>query len=367
METLTGIRKIAVLKATALGDFLATLPALYALRDTYPDAEIVYLGRPLHKALVEGRPSPIDRVEVVPISHGVRVEPDDPDRPEDKAELDAFFARMQAERFDLAIQMHGGGANSNPFVKRLGARITVGLKAPDAPELDRWIPYVVYQHEFMRLIELMRLVGATPCSFEPHFPIVDGDLTELNERLPEITSRYVVLHPGASDMRRRWLPERFAQVGDALAQQGFQVVITGVGSESDVIDSVIHHMHAPAINTCQRLTLGGLAALLACADLVVSNDTGPLHLADAVGTPNVGIFWCGNYLNWSHFTRSRHRPLASWTVHCPLCGADMSVTDPPRDVCRHETCFVDGVSVDDVLTASYELLDYAERFGRRAS
>lgn len=57
-------------------------------------------------------------------------------------EREEFFAAMLTERFDLALQMHGGGANSNPFVLRLGARTTAGMKTGEAPALDRWMPYI---------------------------------------------------------------------------------------------------------------------------------------------------------------------------------------------------------------------------------
>lgn len=365
MEKLPNIRKIAVLKATALGDYLAATPALYALRAAYPDAEITYLGRPLHRALVEGRPSAVDRVIVVPISHGVRLEPSDPDRLEDPAELAAFFHTLQAEHFDLAVQMHGGGQNSNPFVKKFGARFTIGMKTPDAPELDRWIPYVLYQQEFMRLLELMALVGARPTIHEPMFCVVPRDHADLRAALPELHAPYVVLHAGASDGRRRWSPERFAQVADTLAARGYQIVLTGVDYEHGVIAAVQGHMQTSAINAVERLSIGALAALLECAALVISNDTGPLHLADAVKTPNVGVFWCGNYFNWAHLGRSRHRPLISWTTHCPACGTDMMVLDPPQDRCQHAVSFVNGVQVDEVLAAAFDLLEYAERFGRQ--
>src|SRR5205807_1381925 len=70
------------------------------------------------------------------------------------------------------------------------------------------------------------------------------------------------------------------------------------------------------------LPLGGFAALLARAAVVVSNDTGPVHLAEAVGAPTVGLYWVGNLINGAPVDRARHRPLISWTIHCPECGED---------------------------------------------
>ncbi len=112
---LNNVEKIAVLRANALGDFIVTLPAFKAIRNTYPDAEIVLLGKPWHKAfLVEGR-SPINRVIVVPVKKGIRNEVD---QVEKAAETEQFFEEMQQERFDLAISFQGNGNSANPFIKR---------------------------------------------------------------------------------------------------------------------------------------------------------------------------------------------------------------------------------------------------------
>src|SRR5919199_4126793 len=140
------VRRIAVLRANALGDLVFVLPALDALRAAYPEARIDLLGGPLHRALLAGRPGPVDRVVELPPSPGVRV--DAPFAPPEQ--LDRFFAEMAAQRYDLALQLHGGGGYSNPFVRRLGARVTAGARAPGAPPLDRTVPYVYFQSEYLR-------------------------------------------------------------------------------------------------------------------------------------------------------------------------------------------------------------------------
>ena len=345
---LPNIHKIAVLRATALGDFISATPALYALREAYPEAEIVYLGNPWHKAFLEARPAPVDRVVVVPVSHGVRFEPG---HQEDPAEMDAFFEQMQLEAFDLAIQLHGGGRNSNRFILRLNAPHTAGTRTPDAPEVERWIPYIFFQNEFTRWLEVVALVGAEPTRTTPHVEVTAQDREEVQQRLPELQAPYVVLHPGASDPTRRWSPVKFAAVGDWAAECGYQVVITGVDYEREVVQAVQHHMHAPFINACDVLTISGLTGLVAQADLVISNDTGPMHLAGAVGTATVGIFWCINYPNWSHPHRTLHRPVISWMAECPYCGDEMFN-------CEHQMSmsYVDKVTVEDVIEQASDLL-----------
>jgi ADP-heptose:LPS heptosyltransferase len=347
-----GVKKIAVLRANAVGDFVLAQPALYALKAAYPQAEIVLLGRPWHADYLTGRPGPISRVFPVPPYTGVS-EPDTWTGPDaaGQAAIDSFFARAQTERFDLAIQMHGGGGNSNPFILRLGAHLTAGMCAPGAPLLDRWMPYVYWQHEILRLLEVAGLVGAPPITFEPLIQVTDRDMAEACEFLADTGHPLAVIHPGASDSRRRWPAERFAAVGDALARAGCQVVVIGIPAEQNTVQAVIGQMNEPALNLCGVLSLQGLTGLLARATLVVANDSGPRHLAEALGTPTVGIFWCGNLINAGPAFRAIHRPHLSWRLECPICGKN-TLQEP----CQHEVSFVDGVTTEAVVESAMDLL-----------
>ncbi len=342
------VHKIAVLRVNALGDFIVALPAIEALRAAYPEAEIILLGGAWHAAFLQGRPGPVDRVVVVPPSRGVRV---DTDEPEDPAELERFFDEMVRERFDLAVQIHGGGGHSNPFALRLGARLTVGLKAADAAPLDRWVAYIHYQSEILRFLEVVALVGAVPRVLEPRIVVTADDLAEARGVVPEESKPLVALHPGATDPRRCWPAEQFAAVGDALAAEGARIVVTGTKSEQAIVGAVVDAMHAPAENLCGRLSLGGLTGLLSRCSVVVSNDTGPQHLAAAVGTATVAIYWCGNLINVGPLTRSRHRPAISWRLACPVCGVDCT-----RVRCEHTASFVSDVTPEEVIASARDLL-----------
>src|SRR4051794_14208435 len=151
------IKKIAVLRANALGDYIFVLPALQALRETFPAAEIILLGRAWHKEYLEGRPGPVDRVVVVPLYPGIS---EREGFVPDPCTLDQFFGTMQNEEFDIAFQLHGGGRNSNPFLLRLGAKVTVGLRTPDAASLSINVPYIYYFNESLRYLEVVAKVGA---------------------------------------------------------------------------------------------------------------------------------------------------------------------------------------------------------------
>jgi ADP-heptose:LPS heptosyltransferase len=349
-----GVDRIAVLRANALGDLFFCLPALDALRAAYPHAEITLLARPWHAEFLAGRPSPVDRVVVVPPSRGVRDEPASPEQP---ADLDRFFDRMRAERFDLALQLHGGGRWSNPFVLRLGACLTAGCRAHDAAPLDRSIPYVYFQPEIVRCLEVVGLVGAPPVTLEASIAVVPGDLREAARFAAG--GPFAVLHPGAGAARRRWPPERFAAVGDALAGEGLRIVVTGTEAERAIAGAVCAAMRAPAENACEALSLGGLAGLLSDAAVVVSNDSGPMHLAGAVGTPTVGIYWVGNLVNAAPLTRARHRQAASFRVDCPVCGRRNV-----EEACEHDASFVEEVAPGPVIDAALELVGAGDAAAR---
>jgi ADP-heptose:LPS heptosyltransferase len=354
------VRKIAVLRANGIGDLLFTLPALEALRRAYPSAEIVLLGRPWHRDFLAGRPGPIDRVEVVPVCRGIREEPG---RTEDETEISAFYAAMQSERFDLALQMHGGGRNSNPFVRRLGARITAGFKTPDAEPLDRWIPHIFFASEVLRFLELAALVGCAETAVleEPRLQLVARDHAEAMRSLPE--GPLVALNPGAGDSRRRWPTAKFAAVGDALASRGATVLLCGSAGDKPLCADIARRMHAHPWDYAGRLSLGGLAALLSRCRVLVSNDSGPLHLGRAVGTPTVGLYWCGNLITAGPLTTAFHRCHLSWRLDCPVCGKNCM-----QESCEHRESFVDMIDADSVTATAIELFEAAgdlERFDAR--
>jgi ADP-heptose:LPS heptosyltransferase len=356
------VARIAVLRANAIGDLMFSLPALDALRAAYPGAEITLLGAPWHVDFLRHRPSPVDRCLAVPASEGVWLPAGAEESPD---ELESFFAQAKEERYDVAVQLHGGGRFSNPFVSRLGARVTVGMRADDAPALDRWVRYVYYHPEVLRYLEVMRLVGAEPVTLEARVNITGADRAEADALLAEMGmgagQPFAVLNPGATDPRRRWPVPQWAEVGDALARAGASVLVSGDGTDVGRADAVVSAMRAPGRAVAGRLSLGGLVGLLDRAAVVVSNDSGPLHLARAVGTATVGIYWAGNMINGGPVTAHRHRSACSWHVCCPVCGQDNTVAR-----CPHDPSFVADVPVSQVEAAAVELFSMARPDSRPA-
>jgi ADP-heptose:LPS heptosyltransferase len=349
------IRRIAVLRCNALGDYLMATPALAALRARFPDAELTLLGARWHERFLTGRPGPVDRVLVLPHVAGLAGQP--PGAP-DAGALPAFLAAVRAQRYDLAVQLHGGGAASNPLVAALGARRTIGLRAAGAPPLDANVPYRYYQPEADRFLEVVRLAGADGPAEYPTLAVSDAERAAAAALLPG-AGPWVALHAGATDPRRRWPAERFAELADALTAAGARPVLVGAAGEAEVSAAVGAAAAHPITDLTGRTDLGTLAAALQRSAVVVANDSGPLHLARAVGTATVGLYWCGNAINAAPATRTRHRPLLSWTVHCPECGADCSTVGHPHrpgDGCAHRPSFLAQIPVAEVCEEVSDLL-----------
>jgi ADP-heptose:LPS heptosyltransferase len=350
------VKKIAILRANALGDFIVTLPAIQAIRAAYPSAEIILLGKPWHHEFLKGKRTPVDRVIIIPVTKGLREEPVMDENPDD---LKRFFEEIKKEKIDIAIHFHGKGIMANPFLKNTGAKITVGLTCPEAEQPDRSVDFYYYQNEVMRYLEVASLIGAKPVTLEPQIKILAKDQEEAREFLGEKKISFITLHPFGTDVRRMWSYENFIEVANALAEKKIKIIFTGSSDDNKNADEIIHAMKYPAVNACGKLSLGGTAALFSMSRLMIGIDTGPLHLARAVGARTVGIYWAPNLINWGPLSRHNHRPVISWELQCPQCGIipnDPYPFEPAYGNCSHSFSFIRNITPQNVLNNAEALL-----------
>ncbi|MEV7606936.1 glycosyltransferase family 9 protein [Paenarthrobacter sp. NPDC089322] len=354
LEKYPDVERIAVLRGGGLGDLIYTYPALYALKAAYPDATVTLLGTPIHAALAAATDGPVDTVEILPFAEGVRDagagDTEDPDATED------FFTAMKEQRFDLALQMHGGGRYSNPFLLRLGALHTVGTRTRDAQALERNLDYIYYQNEPDRWLEVVGLAGAPTIIAPPLRPRAEHQ-QNISGLRDATRGSLLVVHPGATDPRRRWPASYFAEAAAGAALEGAQVLVVGDRSEKalaqDVAELASKQLSGgdreAVRSVAGELDLGDLAALLDSATVMLASDSGPRHLAQALGTPTVGIFWVGNVFNAGPRGRSMHRIHMSWVTQCPRCGADVTQVGWTAPHCGHDDTLIRGIAVADVV------------------
>lgn len=278
-----GAPRVLVLRALGLGDLLAGVPALRALRRAYPGHELV-LAAPAELAPVAAATGAVDRV--LPAAAPGRAVP---------RSLD-----WTGPPPDVAVDLHGNGPPSHRLLSRLGPRRLLAFAHPETPEVDG-PPWYAEEHERERWCRLLRAYG------------IDADPTDLRLPRPPGPSPApgaVVLHPGAGAPSRCWPVERYAVVAEALRARGRRVVVTGGADEADLVARLAKRADLPDTDVFGGgLPYDRLSALVAGARAVVSGDTGIAHLAVAHATPSVTLFGPVPPSRWGPPSHPRHRAL----------------------------------------------------------
>jgi ADP-heptose:LPS heptosyltransferase len=321
-------RRLAVFRALQLGDMLCAVPALRALRAALPGAHITLIGLPWARGFVSRFARYVDAHLAFPGHAGL------PEQRPDEAAFASFVAETRERRFDLVVQMHGDGRITNGIVRRLGVKASAGFaSAAD----DAWCPFPARGPEIRRLLGLATHLGAPARGEALEFPLSERDELELRAfaRLRGIPlAPCVCLHPGARALERRWPAAQFARVGDALHTRfGLPIVLTGSEAEAPLTGAVARAMTAPACDAAGPISIGALAAQLARARLVVTNDTGVSHVAAALGVPSVVIFMASDPERWAPLDRVRHRAVCDPAGARPgevLAQAEQLLGSPTR-------------------------------------
>ena len=328
-------RKIAVMRASRVGDFICAMPALRALRFAAPQAEIVMITLPVLAELATRSPY-CDRFAPFPGFPGIAQQ-----FFQAKTTL-AFLQQMQNERFDLAIQLQGSGVYANPFTLLLGANATAGfVRAEDDPSaLDAALVWPERGHETGRLLALMRHIGVETRGEGLAFPLRTEDWRTAGALIEALPRPLIGVHAGSHDPRRRWPLDRFAAVIRALLRrhQG-TVILLGGTHEAPQNLALADAVGAGTRDLAGRTGLAALGAVIAQLNLLVSNDTGPAHIGYALGTPTVTIYRSGG--------AERYGPPA----HGPFAALEPAERESP------ETALV---TVPQVLAAADRLLSPVE-------
>ena len=349
--------RLVVVKAGGLGDFLAATPALRALRGALPQAHLTLIAKPDLVSFCQ-RYALLDRVLPAPPYPGIS------DPPYDEVAADQFLRQMRQERLDLALQWQGNGMLSNRFVRGLGARITAGFRSAEAPGLDFWLPFDSRQHEALRFLDLVRLLGVEPVGLHLELPIIDRDEAELANLDGKLDKgalegrQYLGLQVSAGGRSRQWPPERFAEVANHLLVDfplAGVVVSAGPGQEGQAAATLAQiRPSARKVDVSGCLSLGGLAALISRLRLLISTDSGPAHMAVALGTPSVTVFGSGNPLNWAPLARTWHRAVVNWAAPCRWQVDDGCPEDPSVPCLQ-------GVGAAEVVEEASSLLNLLTR------
>jgi lipopolysaccharide heptosyltransferase II len=348
-----GVRRLLAIRVDNLGDVLMTTPALAAAAESVPGLEITLLGSPSAVALAPHLAMVRDvmpaRVSWVRHADGLA--------PEDDAGL---VARIARGRFDAAVVFTVCTQSALPAAM-LCRMAGIPLRLAHVREnpydlLTDWVPEIdldvaAARHEVRRQLDLVERVGWTCGDERLRFELRPRDVASVDALLAARDGRrrddpIVLVHVGATAASRRWPAERFGIAADEIARrEGACILFTGSAAEAPLVEAARAAMRMPSMSLAGRLSLGQLGALVARARLVVSNNSGPVHLAAALGTPVVDLY---------ALTNPQHTP---WQVPAHVLSHDVACRNCLRSTCPqgHHRC-LRGVSPRRVVEASLDLL-----------
>lgn len=350
------VRRVLAVRLDNLGDVLMTTPALAALRSLAPDVRITLLASSAGTALAGLLPDVDDIIEFpAPWVKSAAADAMQPGLRELR-----LVETLAARRFDAAVIFTVCTQSALPaalLCRMAGIRLRLAHSRENPYALlTHWVVETDHvedgmRHEVARQLALVLSVGASVADDRLRITTSPADVARARARRAGIglapADPYVVVHPGASAPSRRWPPERFGAAADAIARAtGCAIVFTGGADEAALIDVARAAMSVESASLAGQLDVGGLAALIADSRLLVSNNSGPAHLAAAVGTPVVVLY---------ALTNPQHTP---WKVPSRVLSHNVPCRWCLKSVCPmgHHAC-LEGVTVETVVEAALALLE----------
>lgn len=275
------MKRILILRTSALGDVVHCLPVLTSLRRHFPTARLGWVVEGAMAPVLEGHP---DLDELIPI----RLRPwrRAPLAHRSVREVGAFLAQLAAFRADVAVDLMGNHkAGVLAGLSWSDNRIGLARSFRREPSSALWISHSVEprgRHAVERALSVLTALGIPA---EP--PDFGGD--KLFRGLPSWPERgFVLIHPGAGWGNKIYPPERWAKVAQAIASEGFEVRVVLAPGEEQLGRTILGQGH-PKVGSLEAPDLPSLARALRASRLVLAGDTGPMHLAHALGTAVVAV------------------------------------------------------------------------------
>ncbi len=346
-RTVPGIlyHRILITRTDRLGDVLLSTPVIKALRQKFPQSYICMLVSPYTKDALEGNP---DLDEVIIFDKDAK----------NKGWLAAlkFAWLLRKKKFDLAVVLHPTiRLHLLTFLagipKRLGYDRKFGFLLTDRIKHTKQYGQ---KHESEYALDLIRYLGIQPQDKTLFMPIKQESEKWLDVLFSQAqikdSDQLLVIHPAASCPSKIWPAERFAQVADRLAQKyGFKVIVVSGPKDMQKAQEMIKNMRIKALNLAGKTSVSQLASLLRRCRLFISTDSGPIHMASALGVPVIAIFGRSQ----AGLSPQRWGPLGEKnrilykTVGCTTCLAHN---------CQKDFACLKATTVEDVLKAADSIL-----------
>jgi len=338
-------KNILVVRLDRIGDVILSTPAIRSIKETFPASRITVMVRPHARDIVVGSPF-IDGVILY-----------DKDKSQRGIwQMAKLIMDLRRRRFDAAIILHPT-ARSHLLACLAGIPVRIGYDKKLGGLLTFALPHEKQRgakHEREYVLDLVRLIGCETRDTSLFMPKDAGAEERVRALLADAgiseQDPLVVIHPSASCPSKRWPAERFARVADTLIEaSGVRVIIVSGEGHRESGDAVQRAMKMKVLNLSGKTTIGELASIMRRSKMLISCDSGPVHIAAAVGTPVVVIFGRSDKglspARWGP-TGERDIVLHKY-VGCAVCLA--------HNCDKGFKCLM-AVSVDEVIAAAHRLL-----------
>lgn len=340
-----GIRRIVFIKLDHIGDAVMASPILRALREWAPGAEITVVARPQSAEYFRGLPV-VSRVVTADVPW---IQPDSSPLANLRACL-ALAGKIAAGHYDLAVDLRYHNRLDSLLLSLCGARWRLGFNIGNMGfGLTHRAGKPGAGHEVLRMARALQGAGIPVKSLQPLFPVPDRVARIAQRKLGAIRGKKLVaFHPGAGNAIKRWMPERFARVAEALARRyGARVVLLGGPGESGLGAGIASAVPRQSLVDLRgRLSLPEMAGVFKRCSLFIGNDGGPAHVAGAVGTPSLVVF-SGTSLAADWAPRGPRVRVIEKAVPCKPC---YSTTCPYGQACLR------GVGCEEVIELAGKML-----------
>ncbi len=331
--------RILITRADRIGDLVLSTPVFYELRKKFPKSYLAALSFLENREILEGNPY-LDEVILYD------------KKGSEKNWIGQFFfaRRIASKKFDIVIHLHA--TNRMHWMSWMaGIPARIGWQRKSAWTLTRAFADTKREgkkHEAEYNFELLAPLGMNaPEKPELYFPVTDKHNRSLEMLLKHLKvpadKPWVVLSPGASCPSKRWPAWKFGTLAERIAKN-YHAAVLGVGTDADrpAMEKIKANMTAPFYDLSGHLSLGLLAALLQKSALLISNDSGPVHVASAVGTPVVSIFG----RNQAGLSPRRWKPLGEKSK---VVWKDVGCNPCLAHACQINFLCLDVISEQDVL------------------
>ena len=321
------MKNILLIRLSSLGDVVLTTPAIRAVRVHFPDAYIAMLVAKQSADVLRENPHLNEIITYDRLA-----------KDKDTGEMLRVIRHLRERKFTTVIDLQRK-LRTELLMYFSGATERVGkgrLCTVRVQEQGN-------KHATAHYFDLLHAVGIPAADQRLELFLAESERIDAAKRFETAgireTALKVGLFPGAGWKLREWMPERFAAIGDRLVTQfNANVSVFGGPKEAELVQTVVDLMDAPAIPFAGNLQIRQLAACIEQCDLFLTNDTGPMHIAAAVGTPTVSLFGPGNHIRFQPLG-AMHQTLR----HDVPCSPCKQFTDK----CKDNIC-MKGIAVDEV-------------------